>query len=46
MPGILVGYCRTSTCDQQAGLDAHGARQGRRGVINLPKIIAIQIGIC
>jgi DNA invertase Pin-like site-specific DNA recombinase len=22
MPGILVGYARTSTCDQQAGLDA------------------------
>jgi DNA invertase Pin-like site-specific DNA recombinase len=22
MAGILVGYCRTSTCDQQAGLDA------------------------
>jgi hypothetical protein len=22
VPGILVGYARTSTCDQQAGLDA------------------------
>ena len=22
MPGILVGYARTSTCEQQAGLDA------------------------
>ena len=22
MPGVLVGYARTSTCDQQAGLDA------------------------
>lgn len=22
MPGILMGYARTSTCDQQAGLDA------------------------
>jgi DNA invertase Pin-like site-specific DNA recombinase len=22
MPGILVGYARTSTCNQQAGLDA------------------------
>ena len=22
MPGILVGYARVSTCDQQAGLDA------------------------
>src|SRR6476469_5698429 len=24
MPGILVGYARTSTCEQQAGLEAQG----------------------
>ena len=37
MPGILVGYARTSTCDQQAGLDAQirdlrlpGARKSSR----------------
>ena len=32
MPGILVGYARTSTCDQQAGLDAKPATSRRRAV--------------